>query len=244
MDPIPTPSLAGPEAADGTSLLQERRQTTRVDCCYQVDCTLDGAEFAATVINMGLGGMRFLAPHQLAADDLVSLRQPGLVLAPVTVRVVWARQQGSSSAFETGVVYMGPVQQLDSSWVKSALQRLGFEGAVNERRRHLRTQVDAQGVVHLEGVPLVCRVLDLGLGGALIQTDHPIPRAREGSPLLLEVNLQSCQDKLAARIVYMRNPQEVEKEETARRYGLCFDNDQITRALAKLVEGYLQARRH
>jgi hypothetical protein len=125
--------------------------------------------------------------------------------------------------------------------VKSALQRLGFEGAaIYERRRHLRTLLDMQCHIELDGHQHACRLLDLGLGGALIQTAIPVPLAREGSDLKLKVEIPGC-EPLPARIVYLRNPQDDEPSESARRYGLCFDKDSITRGQARLVEGYLQA---
>lgn len=146
-------------------IVADRRQTTRIDCCYQVECRRASTEFSATVVNMGLGGMRFVSAQDLEPEDRVTVRQPDGALAPIVVRVVWTRQHGAGENFETGVVYLGPVQQLESSWVKSALQRLGFEGAaIYERRRHLRTLTDIPGFLELDGHKHACRLLDLGLG--------------------------------------------------------------------------------
>ena len=222
-------------------IVADRRQATRIDCCYQVECRRASTEFSASVVNMGLGGMRFVSAQPLEPEDLITVRQPDGALAPLTVRVVWTRPHGAKLNFESGVVYLGPVQQLESSWVKSALQRLGFEGAaIYERRRHLRTLTDIAAHIELDGHKHACRLLDLGLGGALIQTGKPVPLACEGAEIKLFVEIPGCQP-LLAQIVYLRNPQDEEPGESARRYGLCFEKDGVNKAHARLVEGYLQA---
>ena len=73
-----------------------------------------------------------------------------------------------------------------------------------------------------------------------MQTADPIPLACDGAELTLTVEIPGC-EPLPARIVYLRNPQDDEPSESARRYGLCFDKDSITKGQARLVEGYLQA---
>ena len=212
----------------------ERRNTMRVDCCYQVECTRPEGSFKASVINMGLGGMRLLSAQELQAEECFSVQQADM--GSLSVRVVWCRPRSTGDNFETGVVYRDGLEQLENSWVKGALRRLGFETrSLYERRRTLRARISVQADLTLAGKVYGCTMLDLGLGGALVETPKPILGVQEGAKVNLAVQLEGA-EPLSARIVYSR-----QLEGGSEQHGLCFDADRLTQAQARLVEGYLQA---
>ena len=214
-------------------MIPERRQTTRIPCCYQVSCQLNGEAFPATVSDMGLGGMRLLLPRRLAAEARLVVEQSDLSeRGTVELTVVWTRQLRSGEV-ETGVAYEGPPERLEQSWIKPALQRLGFEARA-ERRQHVRVGLSAGGHLEFAGQQVPCTVVDLGLGGALIEGPQPPPSLREGESCQLVVDIPDC-SPLAARVVYHQ------KLENGWRCGLRFEPDRLTRSQARLVEGYLSA---
>lgn len=214
--------------------LAERRRTTRVDCCYQVECQVGADSFSASVVNMGLGGLRLLSDFRLQPSDSVKVRQA--TGGMMTVEVIWSRPRVPHDGFEAGVVYRDDLQQMEDSWVKLALKRLGFESSsLFERRRSPRFALSVDCNLLLDGVPFPCLMADLGLGGALVETATPIPGGDEGVGVGLEVQIAESL-VLAARIVYSRA-----LKQGKQQYGLCFDRDKLNQEQAKLVEGYLLA---
>jgi hypothetical protein len=222
---------------------RERRQSNRADCCYQVELVRGDERVDASVINMGLGGIRFLATCTLQRGDCVELSESAMGLGPASVRVAWVRPE-APGRFEYGGIYHGPVDQLDPSWVKPALQRLGFEAPTRyERRRHQRANLAVDARLLRQDREIVCRLIDLGLGGALIQADEALP---QGCVLKLEVQAPEALDgellsgePLAATLIYTRPD-----PDGGFRLGLAFEADRMTRAQARLVESYLQAMDH
>jgi hypothetical protein len=226
---------------------QERRQTTRVECCYQVLAREGESRFTASVVNMGMGGIRLLSSRLFSQDDSLTLEQSATHSGPVTLRVVWSRPHPEPSAapdepcYVTGAVYQGSVEQLENSWVKPALRRLGFEAlSGRERRRHVRARAEVDARLWI-GEPLSmrgfrCQVIDLGLGGALIRIDESLS-AQAGTAVSLEVAVGET-ERLPARVIYERV---APGAEFPRYYGLSFETDAVTRAQTRLVESLLQS---
>jgi hypothetical protein len=183
---------------------------------------------------MGLGGMRLLVPKRLPNGSILTLAQKDLGSGEVETRVIWTRQLRSGEV-ETGLAYEGPPARLEQSWIKPALQRLGFEiMPEQERRQHVRVNLSAAGRLEVGDHRRPCTVVDLGLGGALVEGPPPTDGLKAGDSCLLTVDIPDC-EPLAARLVYLN---EVEQ---GWRGGLRFEPDRLTRAQARLVEGYLSA---
>lgn len=214
--------------------LSERRRTTRVDCCYQVHCGLESQKFDVSVINMGLGGMRIISEVRLLPEQLLQLSQPAGGFGQIGAEVVWSRPRVRGQDFEAGLVYRDDLLKMENSWVKAALQRLGFEtSTLLERRRSPRFATSVGCQLYVKEQPSPCLMRDLGLGGALLRAEASIEGADEGTLVALEVGIGDRQ-LLNGRIVYARA-----LEGNAMQYGLCFDTDQWTQQQARLVEGYL-----
>ena len=218
---------------------QERRQTTRVECCYQVRGRHGEESFEASVVNMGMGGMRLLCAQELVSHDTLILEQASMHSGPVTVRVVWSRPQPEPEApFVVGVVYHGSVEQLENSWVKPTLGRLGFDSlSGRERRRYIRAREEIRARLWSADESVACQLFDLGLGGALVQADRALPEVRPGERVFLEVSIGET-ERLPARVVYERTGP---TQAATRAYGLAFETDASTRAQTRLVESILQS---
>lgn len=215
-------------------MIPERRQTIRVDCCYQISCSIQGEELGGSVSDMGLGGMRLLIPRRLPNGTIITLEQKDLGSGAVEARVIWTRQLRSGEV-ETGLAYEGPPARLEQSWIKPALQRLGFEiMPEQERRQHVRVNLSAAGHLNMHNRQIPCTVVDLGLGGALVEGPPPLDGMQAGDTCMLTVQIPDC-EPLAASLVYLN------EVDTGWRGGLRFEPDRLTRAQARLVEGYLSA---
>lgn len=215
---------------------QERRVTTRVDCCYPVECEQGSERFPGTVTNMGLGGMRLLSERELETDAALHVHSHEAGWGALAARVVWSRPRTHGDDFETGLIYRDGLEELDNSWVKAALKHLGFESkSLYERRRTLRANTSLQAHLAVAGKPYACVMRDLGLGGALVETPAPIIGIQDRAAVTLEVNLPDKQI-LFAHVVYSRL-----LPSGHQQHGLCFDLDRHNQAQARLVEGYLEA---
>lgn len=210
----------------------ERRQTTRVECCYQVECSHASGNWQASVVDMGLGGLRLRSLRVPEVGEQLVLQQSDHSFGDIQVEVVWTRLLADAQR-EFGVVYRCDVESMERSWVKDALRRLGFEtAALYERRRHVRRHTTASAT--LEGPPglsAAATILDLGLGGALIETALEISAGNEfqlRSPLL--------ENSLHCRVIYCR-----QAGSNRYRCGLSFEPGSENRLQARLLEGYLGA---
>ncbi len=180
----------------------------------------------ATVIDLGYGGLRLLAQRGWPHQQKLSIEPSQGQAQPVSAKVVWSRPcQGEQ---ETGVVYLGPLPELQQSWVTNALKGLGFgEEHFEERRRFVRWPTELSGALTSQGQEQPITLRDLSLGGALVECTSDWERGQE---VQLSLALPMS-ETLAARVVYQRD----------RLVGLCFQDDQSTRARARLMEGYLQS---
>ena len=210
----------------------ERRQTTRIECCYQVLCSHPVDSWEASVVDMGLGGLRLRSARAAETGDRLVLRQTDNAFGDIQVEVVWARQVEDSQR-EFGVVYRCDVESMERSWAKDALRRLGFEkSALYERRRHVRRQTTASATLQINpSQSAEATILDLGLGGALVETGletSPGAEMQMRSPLL--------DGSLLCRVVYCRLT-----GSGRYRCGLSFEPGSANRLQARLLEGYLGA---
>lgn len=210
----------------------ERRQTTRIECCYQVQCSHPGGSWEASVVDMGLGGLRLRTANGVQAGQRLTLKQNDNAFGEIQVEVVWARPLEGCQR-ECGVVYRCDVEAMERSWVKDALRRLGFEKShLYERRRHVRRHTTASANLDFGSETVVATILDLGLGGALVEIGRELPAGQAlqlASPLL--------EGRLQCQVIYCR-----QAAEKRFRCGLSFESTAANRLQARLLEGYLGAR--
>ncbi len=209
---------------------EERRKTLRAPCCYPVHYAgSDGSELKANVIDLGYGGMRVLVDRSLPVGQTLSVT-PADGGRPVSVKVVWTHPAGAE--FESGTVYLGPLPELNKSWVKNALRGLGFEGdRVYERRSYVRWRTEMTGQLKVGDQLCPVSVCDVSLGGALLESEEPVPDLAAGTEVSLQLRLEGLDEPLNAGVVYQRH----------ELIGLAFKEDRATRSATRLLEGYLRS---
>ncbi len=173
----------------GRTATGERRRLVRLKCRYAVTCEVEKAAFRAVVVDMGVQGLRLETPERLKRGQVahVTYSTPHAAFAVDSVRCVvsWVRRNGQGQ-LEAGLRYEDQEENLEKSWVKVILREMGFDAASIFQRRKAR-RVVAMLTVQLRrpgGAVMNARVLNLGVGGALLQIADPLDR---GQTLLMDL---------------------------------------------------------
>ena len=157
--------------------VEERREIVRVPCKIPAVCRHAGGEqMKVVVVDMGMRGLRLETDKKLAKDSAVAILRPGG--GPIACKVVWTRPKRFSEKHLSGLQFSDTSANMKASWIKGTLQQLGFEpGRIKEKRKHIRvpseqraTLVSTAGDELTEGI-----ILNLGLGGALVQMQVQVP---------------------------------------------------------------------
>lgn len=170
----PFAARAGPPAAQPSPPrppLPQRRRTVRIPCQFAVSCLgSDRVRFPGVVKDMSLQGMRMEIPQQVEPGTLLAV-VPSTSSPAVTVRVVWCRVTPTPGTYVAGAVYQISGAVLERSWVKQALQSIGFSRVpAEERRGPARITVQLPASVQAEGKlgAMPARTVNLGAGGCLV----------------------------------------------------------------------------
>ncbi|MCA9793750.1 MAG: PilZ domain-containing protein [Candidatus Eremiobacteraeota bacterium] len=159
--------------------LEERRRRLRVRCYVKVDL---GEVGRGIVTDLSMEGVRIKLSQPLAEGDEVSIRYHESGQGDVRCRTVWTKQEREQTV--AGLAYHDSGENMRRSWVKYVLEGLGFdESKTFQRRKHIRAEASIPARV-LSEPRQKGRVLNIGMGGALLETDTPlVPEDR----ILLEV---------------------------------------------------------
>ncbi len=160
----------------------QKRRVVRLHCSYDITFETDGKPHRATVLDMGLQGMRLEVPLRVDVGSYVSVCYEGARICyevdTVRARVVWARPR-EGERYELGLAYADPGYVIEQSWVRYLLCVFNLEGrSILDRRRNVRVKAMLTGALHPEGsetdaIPVT--VFDLGLGGALFEVPAELP---------------------------------------------------------------------
>ena len=161
---------------------QDRRKLVRMRCHYDVKAECGGKKFDATILDMGLRGMRIRCFHPLKLGEAVNVWTPIPIVGgsnePVTCKVVWSRQPDRNFCLYAGMTYESDDKLMARSWVKYFLKELGFKPEViYSKRKYVRAECYMTGeYTDPQGVTREMRVYNLGVGGTLIEThaEHPL----------------------------------------------------------------------
>lgn len=167
----------------------EKRRLIRLKCRYKVTLTTEKRGFTGTVTDMGVQGMRLQVTEKVKPGSHLHVTFPAhsdsFKVDTVRCLVAWCRKS-RSGALEAGVRYDDEKNNLEKSWVKFILRELGFdEKSIFQRRKTLRAVAMLPATVSRVGQsPLSGRILNLGVGGALLQSDD---RLQSGQDLTLDI---------------------------------------------------------
>ncbi len=157
--------------------VSERRRLVRLSCQYEVNCYQGNQIFHATINDISLGGMKIEVTRQLETGSELHVSNPNRTEGEpderITAQVRWFRVKDDGLA-EVGLQFVDPPEVLGRSWVVSLLNKVGMQSQVFNQRKYTRATADFDiDIIDETGDVYPGRCVDLGLGGALIDT-HPI----------------------------------------------------------------------
>lgn len=162
--------------------LDERRRQPRLNCELEATCRTEDRDVPALVLDLSSGGLRLRLCKTLEVGRQVRVScSPQGVLhgrQRLLCRVSWVRPLVTGGA-EAGLQIDDTAANREVSWHQPAMRQLNSRTCQPRRHRRFATSetVGVQG--HSYGV-----LVDLGLGGARLQLDQPLPN---GTVVTLEM---------------------------------------------------------
>lgn len=133
----------------------------------------ENVECLGEIHNLGLGGLRARVPKRgFVEGELLTVGPQGM--EPLQYEVCWLREVGGS--FELGCRYPNSVADFWKSWAADLLANARpTNGEVLERRRQVRLGCLLKGSLKIKRRSVSIEILDIGAGGALIQSTDKLP---------------------------------------------------------------------
>lgn len=161
---------------------RERRKLVRLRCSYEVRVVHKGKKFKATIVDVGVQGLKLRTGQRLAVGDKVELAPPGPIQGtvgnPVEGKVVWTKAPGKGYSQYAGVLFVTKKEEMGQSWIKLFLRELGFTPkSIFTHRRFVRADcfLDARYKPPEASREIIGRVYNLGVGGMLLESPYDLP---------------------------------------------------------------------
>jgi hypothetical protein len=170
--------------------LHEKRARVRIKCSFTVMCRGMEEEMAGKIYEMGQEGLRVEVPRRVKPGDryALELKQLSASSSPfdfeepiVWGQVIWCRKKRFASTMLAGFSYLDSGDKLDRSWVRHIFRKLGVDPqGIFQKRTYIRADADMP-VSYAQGsmAPEEGRLLNIGIGGALIETRLPVSLRNE-----------------------------------------------------------------
>lgn len=218
---------------------KERRKLVRLRCSYEVKGTLKDKKFKATIVDIGLQGLKLRTGQQLTVGDMVLLTPPnpsvGAAAEPVEGKIIWVKAPDRHFLTYAGAVFTADKATMARSWVKLFLKELGFSPkTIYSQRRFVRADcfLTAQFLVGTSPVEHAGRVYNLGVGGMLLETPQDL---KIGEPIDMTLGPLDGLPPLQLRAV----PVQSQMDGPMKLYGLEFQHGDDQGSLGVLGQ-YLQ----
>lgn len=165
--------------------LAERRKKLRVRTYIRLEFATEQGRASAIVTDLSLDGMRMRCQQPLVDGQHVEVFFPDSKdpdsTGSVRCKAVWLNelQQVGRKSYEAGLSFEDSRDNMKRSWVKYVLEQLGFdENKTFQKRKYVRAagQIPARIFTVHEGEPLTGEVVNLGVGGALLNLTTPLPK--------------------------------------------------------------------
>lgn len=165
--------------------LKDKRKAVRIRCSINAVCHGTKEEFAARIVEMGKEGIRLEVPRKVlpGAKYGIELRHRSISASVLDYdimniwgEVLWCRKKRFSSKMVAGIRFLDTSSNIDRSWVRFILKRLGFDSkSVFQKRHDIRVPVliPLKYAVDREKRG-EARVANIGIGGILMETLEPI----------------------------------------------------------------------
>lgn len=224
----------------------ERRRTIRIKSRHKVDLLQETKDAEPTksvayVMNYSMGGVRISFNGNLKVGEKVQLRfphpLPGVTKSVVNCEILWRRKNSKTLEMLAGAKFLDSGDYMMQSWISYFFRERGSASSdLVEDRKSVRCDctldVLARGDENAQG-----RVLNLGLGGALLAINRP---AEVGDEWGLDISglssfegfhvkgvVQSCEtgkSGLFNQRVKFKQPAE-EQEKIMKKYLLALSRD-------------------
>lgn len=154
--------------------ITDRRAVGRLVCELATTyLTETGDSGEATVLDVSRRGFRIRTASPVRKGMTVALKPPEGVdgeFAPLMAKTIWNRRE-ADGGFTSGLL-LPPGSEDEETWLEAFLIDQGFSVGEPQRRRYVRADADLMAVLMLDAqAPLTVRVVNLGLGGALLRSD-------------------------------------------------------------------------
>ena len=161
---------------------EENRKLVRLRCHYEVKAETNDKKFDATILDMGLKGLKLRCLQQLKVNQVIRIWTPlpiiGASSEPVECKVVWTRQPDRNFLIFSGLVYTSDPKVMKHSWVKYFLKELGFKSeTIYSKRKHIRADCFLDGSFRAASMDKArpIRVYNVGVGGILMEYHNSLP---------------------------------------------------------------------
>lgn len=159
----------------------DRRQDVRARCRYAVYCVDVKDISEATVIDMGVQGLRLEGHKKYRPGEYVKLIFRGVpsqqlsqvpadklkqVDNAIRCEVSWS-EDAKGTSIHTGLLYHDTPDQKEKSWVTQVLSQLGFDSGAWQQRERIRARARLEGEAHAGEERVKGQVLNIGVGGIM-----------------------------------------------------------------------------
>lgn len=160
----------------------EMRGTARIECRAEVAyIDENGSRGTGYLIDISKTGLQIETERKLSKGMTLALNAPDDDTldrtAPFMARVMWTAR-GKAGTFRAGLALPAGTEE-DPHWLEALLHQLGYTEDGTQKRRFIRAESSIEGTLtpQAEGSESVTvKVLNLGMGGALLRTDDPLPK--------------------------------------------------------------------
>lgn len=162
----------------------DQRNSPRIECRAKISYVdQHGNKGSGFLIDISKSGLQLETPTKLGKGLTLALNAPDEEIldqtTPFMAKVCWTTK--GEGAFRAGLALPSGVED-DPHWLESLLHQLGYTDDGSQRRRFIRSDSELTGVLSpssdREGSTQV-KVLNLGLGGALLRTSTPLAKNLE-----------------------------------------------------------------
>jgi hypothetical protein len=159
-------SLAGIEEWD----FSDRRGTLRIPCRLEARLSVGGDDVDVEIVDIGLRGMRLIIKGKIRKGSVAELHPRNGKGHPVQCKIQW--KQKTSGDFLSGVSFEDSKEALSKSWLFEEMKAIGMESVKTQQQRSgVRVICNTPAKLKLGKDKREVVMIDVGLGGALIESD-------------------------------------------------------------------------
>ena len=200
-----------------------------------------GKKGQAKLLDLSRSGMRLQTESRLTKKTTLALKPPNHPAVkeepPLMAKVVWSYRDPSGQYISGLQVPQESCEE--PTWLSLLLTELGYSDDGTQRRKYIRAETEILGKFEAENEkePMAVRVLNLSMGGALIEANQAIEANVQFS---LELGPQADLPSLKLQGTILRNSSDAEGEKvyhSARFGGL---GDESHKVLAEYIRSLMK----